>query len=137
MSLQKIESSFAKPAIAGILGRAYSWYASPGTGSIFRGSSPVPSWAVVGLTVAASSFAGEIAGNYILPRVLPMAGGQLTGLATVALNPALAAGATVFGTQFFAPDQYTAMGAGTLAVVGAGSYIAADYLAKNVFHLTY
>jgi hypothetical protein len=66
-----------------------------------------------------------------------MAGGQLAGLATVALNPALAAGATVFGMQFFTPDQYTAMGAGTLAVVGAGSYIAADYLVKNVFHLAY
>jgi hypothetical protein len=67
MSLQKIESSFAKPAIAGILGGVYSWYTSPGMGSIFGGSSPIPSWAVVGLTVAALSFAGEIAGNYILP----------------------------------------------------------------------
>jgi hypothetical protein len=47
MSLQKIESSFAKPAIAGILGGAYSWYASPGTGLIFGGlpqSHHGPSW---------------------------------------------------------------------------------------------
>ena len=126
-TLSRVEATIGKPIIAGGLAAAYSWYSYPGNTLVFGTS--VPDWAVIGAATAAATFVGELMGVWILPKVSNNQ--QLASIANVALNPALAAGATALSIKALSPLEYNARGFSSLALIGGGSYVVADYLSKN------
>ena len=84
--------------------------------------------------MAAATLVGEVAGNWLLPKVLPSTGGgQLVMLTSIALNPVLCGGATALAVQFFSPSELSNRGWAPLALIGSGAYVTADYLTKGVF----
>jgi hypothetical protein len=130
-TFQKLESTFVKPAVAGAISAGISCYQFPSqTVSLF--GSNVPVWAVMGLSTAAATLAGEVAGNYVLPHIPNVGSATLQNVLQTGLNPALAAGANVLALQQLAPTQYASTGLAMSLAIGAGSYIAADYINRRL-----
>jgi len=132
INTQKLSATFGKPALAGAISGGYSYYQYAGeTVPVF--GNIMPTWAVIGLATAAATFVGEVAGNYILPKVLSSAPAQLASIATVAVNPTLCAASTVVSLKLVDPLEYSSKGTTTLALIGGGAYVASDYIMKNYF----
>jgi hypothetical protein len=124
-------SSLTNPVIAGALASGFSAWYYPSSYATLYGTS-VPEWALIGGAVAGSTFVGTVAGNWLLPQVLPSGGGQLAALTTASLNPTLAALSTVAVTEVLSPSGYAASGGFVpLALIGAGSYVGASYISNN------
>lgn len=128
-SLVKAETTMLKPAIAGALAGGYTYF-NYGSDKIDLFSTRVPAWAALGGTVALAALAGEIGGNYVLPPLVKATHGnqKIAGLVTAGVNPALCAGSALLGAKTLAPDLYDKIGANPLLLVGAGAYIAANYV---------
>lgn len=137
-SLVKAETTMIKPAIAGALAGGYT-YLTYGSDSINVFSTRVPAWVALGGAVALAALVGEIGGNYVLPPIVQATHGnqRLAGIATAAVNPALCAGSAFLEAKMLAPDLYDKVGASSLLLVGAGSYIAANYVSSTVFKSLY
>jgi hypothetical protein len=117
--------------LSATLAAGFSYYKYSSESVLVFGKSAL-TWLVLAASAGIAMFVGEVAGNYILPKVVPYSG-QLSGIVQTVGNPLLCAGSTILATNILAPPEYTSKGFVQLGMIGAGSYVAADYLAKNVF----
>lgn len=137
-SLVKTETTMIKPVIAGALAGGYVYF-NYGSDKIDLFSSRVPAWAALGGAVALAAFAGEIGGNYVLPSLVKATNGnqRIAGLVTAGVNPALCAGSALLEAKILAPDLYNKIEVNSLLLVGAGSYIAANYVSSTTLKSLY
>ena len=128
----RLQSTLIKLAIAGTIAADVSYYQNPSsTITVFNTSLLV--WAVMGGVTALAMLTGQVAGNYAIPYLSVVSNPTVQTLLDTGLNPALAAGANALALKTIAPAQFDSDGLGKTLLIGAGAYVAADYINRRLF----